>query len=113
MGHFLVSETFLQTLAQIQEHFTVAARIRQTAGRETVQLFHQTLFSLAARHISSKVRVCLSKVDVTGNFPYNSYDDIQKWQLKRISEIVDYAYENIPLYHKKYSKIGYKKGMIK
>ena len=47
------------------------------------------------------------------NFPYNSYDDIQKWQLKRISEIVDYAYENIPLYHKKYSKIGYKKGMIK
>lgn len=47
------------------------------------------------------------------NFPYNSYDDIQKWQLKRISEIVNYAYENIPLYHKKYSKIGYKKGMIK
>ena len=73
MGHFLVSETFLQTLAQIQEHFTVAARIRQAAGRETVKLFHQTLFSLAARHISSKVRVCLSKVDVTGNFPYNLY----------------------------------------
>ena len=47
------------------------------------------------------------------NFPYNAYDDIQKWQLKRISEIVDYAYENIPLYHKKYSKIGYQKGMIK
>lgn len=46
-------------------------------------------------------------------FPYNSYDDIKKWQLKRISEIVDYAYENIPLYHKKYSEIGYKKGMIK
>ena len=77
MGHFLVSETFLQTLAQIQEHFTVAARIRQAAGRETVQLFHQTLFSLAARHISSKVRACLSKVDVTGNFPYNSYIYIQ------------------------------------
>lgn len=46
-------------------------------------------------------------------FPYNSYDHIKKWQLKRISEIVDYAYENIPLYHKKYSEIGYKKGMIK
>ena len=38
---------------------------------------------------------------------------IQEWQLKRISEIVDYAYENIPLYHKKYSEIGYRKGMIK
>lgn len=47
------------------------------------------------------------------NFPYKSYEDIQKWQLERISYIVDYAYENIPLYHKKYSKIGYKKGMIK
>lgn len=47
------------------------------------------------------------------NFPYNQYEYIKEWQLKRISEIVDYAYENIPLYHKKYSKIGYKKGMIK
>ena len=40
--------------------------------------------------------------DKIKNFPYNSYDNIQEWQLKRISEIVDYAYENIPLYHKKY-----------
>lgn len=47
------------------------------------------------------------------NFPFNKYKDIHDWQLNRISEIVDYAYENIPLYHKKYSKIGYKKGMIK
>ena len=39
------------------------------------------------------------------NFPFNKYKDIHDWQLKRISEIVDYAYENIPLYHKKYSKI--------
>ena len=46
-------------------------------------------------------------------FPYKSYNEIQNWQLKRISEIVDYAYENIPLYHKKYSTIGYEKGMIK
>lgn len=46
-------------------------------------------------------------------FPFKSYEYIKDWQLKRISEIVDYAYENIPLYHKKYSKIGYKKGMIK
>ena len=47
------------------------------------------------------------------SFPYSKYEDIQSWQLKRISEIVDYAYENIPLYHKKYSQSGYKKGMIK
>ncbi len=51
--------------------------------------------------------------DKIRNFPYNQYEYIKEWQLKRISEIVDYAYENIPLYHKKYSKIGYKKGMIK
>ncbi len=51
--------------------------------------------------------------DKIRKFPYNNYEDIKDWQLKRISEIVDYAYENIPLYHKKYSKIGYKKGMIK
>lgn len=38
---------------------------------------------------------------------------IQDWQLKRISYLVDYAFENIPLYRKKYSAIGYKKGGIK
>lgn len=47
------------------------------------------------------------------DFPYSRYEDIQNWQLNKISRIVDYAYENIPLYRKKYSKIGYKKGMIK
>ena len=53
------------------------------------------------------------KFDEIKNFPYSDYEYIQEYQLKRISEIVDYAYENIPLYHKKYSKIGYTKGMIK
>ena len=35
--------------------------------------------------------------DKIKNFPYNSYDNIQEWQLKRISEIVDYAEENITI----------------
>ena len=47
------------------------------------------------------------------NFPYKSYRKIRKWQLERISYLVDYAYENIPLYRKKYDAIGYKKGSIK
>ncbi len=47
------------------------------------------------------------------NFPYQSYKKIKEWQLKRISYIVDYAYENIPLYRKKYDAIGFKKGDIK
>lgn len=47
------------------------------------------------------------------NFPYQEYDKINDWQLKRISYLVDYAYENIPLYRKKYGAIGYKKGDIK
>ena len=40
-------------------------------------------------------------------------EDIQKWQLARLSYLVDYAFENIPLYRKKYSEIGYVKGSIK
>ncbi len=51
--------------------------------------------------------------DYVRNFPYQSYKKIRDWQLKRISEIVDYAYENIPLYKKKYDAIGFKKGDIK
>jgi len=47
------------------------------------------------------------------SFPYQSYKKIRDWQLKRISYIVDYAYENIPLYRKKYDAIGFKKGDIK
>lgn len=47
------------------------------------------------------------------NFPYQNYKKIKEWQLKRISYIVDYAYENIPLYRKKYDAIGFKKGDIK
>ena len=47
------------------------------------------------------------------NFPYQSYKKIREWQLKRISYLVDYAYENIPLYRKKYDEEGFKKGDIK
>lgn len=47
------------------------------------------------------------------NFPYREYEKIREWQLKRISFLVDYAYENIPLYRKKYDAVGFKKGGIK
>lgn len=47
------------------------------------------------------------------NFLNQSIEDIRKWQLERLSYFVDYAFENIPLYRKKYSKIGYVKGSIK
>ncbi len=40
-------------------------------------------------------------------------EDIRKWQLKRLSYLVDYAFDNIPLYRKKYSEVGYVKGSIK
>lgn len=53
------------------------------------------------------------KWDIIRNFPYKSYRSIRKWQLERISYLVDYAYENIPLYRKKYDAVGYKKGSIK
>lgn len=40
-------------------------------------------------------------------------EDIQEWQLKRLSYLVDYAFNNIPLYRKKYSEVGYVLGSIK
>lgn len=47
------------------------------------------------------------------DFLYSPKENIRAWQLRRISYLVDYAYENIPLYHEKYSKIGYIPGSIK
>ena len=46
-------------------------------------------------------------------FLYQPYEDIRKWQLERVSYLVDYAYENIPLYRKKYDEVSFKKGSIK
>lgn len=46
-------------------------------------------------------------------FLHQSPEDIRDWQLNRLSYLVDYAFDNIPLYHKKYSEVGYKKGSIK
>ena len=40
-------------------------------------------------------------------------EKIRDWQLRRISYLVDYAFENIPLYRKKYSEVGYTKGSIR
>jgi phenylacetate-CoA ligase len=47
------------------------------------------------------------------NFSKQSYKEIQCDQLKKISELVDYAYINIPLYRKKYDEINYRVGDIK
>ncbi len=41
------------------------------------------------------------------------YEETKEWQLKQISNIVDYAFENVPFYTKLYSRIGYKLGDIK
>ncbi len=46
-------------------------------------------------------------------FAQNDYETIRQYQLSRLSYLVDYAYQNIPLYRKKYSEIGYALGDIK
>lgn len=46
-------------------------------------------------------------------FPKKDYYEIQKYQLEKLSKIVDYAYLNIPLYKKKYESVGYTPGSIK
>lgn len=47
------------------------------------------------------------------NFHFNDRKYIKEYQLKKISELVDYAFVNIPLYKEKYSKVGYELGSIK
>lgn len=64
-------------------------------------------------HIENVKELMNNEWNSIRNFPYQSYKKIRDWQLKRISYIVDYAYENIPLYRKKYDAIGFKKGDIK
>lgn len=46
------------------------------------------------------------------NFLSKPIDEIEKYQIKKLSTIVDYAFLNIPLYREKYSKVGYKVGSI-
>jgi phenylacetate-CoA ligase len=45
-------------------------------------------------------------------FPYQSKEEIKKWQLLRIIEIFNHAFENVPLYRKKYKKAGFKFGDV-
>ncbi|WP_321835578.1 phenylacetate--CoA ligase family protein [Clostridium butyricum] len=47
------------------------------------------------------------------HFSEKSQEEIKAYQLKKLSELVDYAYLNIPLYREKYSKVDYKVGDIK
>lgn len=35
-----------------------------------------------------------------------------KWQLDKVKQIVDYAYEHVPAYKKRYGSVGYEKGAI-
>lgn len=49
----------------------------------------------------------------TRNFYRKTYSEIREWQLERIKKIVDFAYIHVPLYHEKYSKVGFKPGDIK
>ena len=47
------------------------------------------------------------------NFHTQSREEIEKYQLEKLSKLVDYAFNNIPLYKKKYSAVGFKTGDIK
>lgn len=47
------------------------------------------------------------------SFLHKDPNIIKEYQLRQIQKLVDYAYLNIPLYKKKYDKVGYKLGSIK
>ena len=38
---------------------------------------------------------------------------IRDWQFRRINELVDHAFETVPLYREKYSRVGFKPGDLK
>ena len=38
--------------------------------------------------------------------PFKRFEDIREWQFQRIQYLVKLAYNNIPIYHKKYSSLG-------
>ncbi|MDD2482755.1 MAG: hypothetical protein PHE32_02755 [Candidatus Shapirobacteria bacterium] len=41
------------------------------------------------------------------NFCHLTQEEIKEWQFKRIKQIVKHAYNNVPMYHDKYSKVGF------
>lgn len=47
------------------------------------------------------------------NFCHQSPKDIKKWQFQRIKHIVKNAFNNVPMYYEKYSKIGFKPDDLK
>lgn len=55
----------------------------------------------------------MKKFDKLYNFLRQDKETIRDYQIKRLSELVDYAYTNISLYRKKYDEINYKIGSIK
>ena len=54
-----------------------------------------------------------TQLDDIVNFHFKDREYIEKYQLEKLSELVDYAFLNIPLYKEKYSKVGYELGGIK
>lgn len=54
-----------------------------------------------------------SRLNGIVDFLKKDQNDLKNYQLEKLSEIVDYAYQNIPLYKKKYDAVGYKVGSIK
>ena len=64
-------------------------------------------------HNTALSKIMVQSMDSILNFSANSSENIKEYQLKKISQLVDYAYLNIPLYKKKYDEVGYKVGSIK
>lgn len=59
----------------------------------------------------SKMMVeCWSELEF---FYRQNYDDIKDWQFEKITELVNFAFKNVPLYRKKYKKVGFKPGDLK
>ncbi len=78
-------------------------KLWEQGQKEFMQIDHT---SILKKRIDDELKNIVS-------FPEKTEEEIKAYQLKKLSELVDYAYTNIPLYKEKYSKIGYKIGDIK
>lgn len=78
-------------------------RLKEKGTEEFNNINHNNLLVTALKSEFPKIE----------NFLIQDETYIKSYQLKQLSNLVDYAYLNIPLYREKYDKIGYEVGSIK
>ena len=67
----------------------------------------------AIDHESILNKLISNELGLIINFPKQDREEIQKYQINKLSKLADYAFTNIPLYKRKFDSVGFKPGDIK